>query len=795
MTVALQVWDDANGVWVDKTANCVALRRRLRANALEELSGELVKDVVAVGQKIRMLEDNTVVFEGLVYEVDRSHRRGEPESCSFKAYDMLIMYDRHVVYRSYPTGTKAGEIIRDLASLESGVDVSNVDDGDSLLSPWTIENQKALDVMKSVARGTNYWLRMKPGMMLYFKPKQVGTSKGIINDTMALDAEYSEDRWKLKNRVIYVGADGEILADVSEGAGDLPIVVHDPSLTDPNEAQRRANIRLALNKEYGRSLRVTIHKNDLASLGLDLGDTVIIQLPSIGVYDLLDIGVTCDNVLDKIYINGEDYTPQSSSLGNWQVADFLEVEKAGKIVIAVACHNADTTSPAGLLLRIRDINGNTLFNGSDLSNVKVYFSTTPDPPSPDWYKPDYDDSAWANATQLTQYGSGPWGTNVSNWDDPDAWWFWANNEGLNNTPNTQYVWFRITIENGIKFVLLGIEYEVDSFRRILEFGGRKELLEDWLDEKIGGDVSRRFGQLMTLPEEASAAAYSLEAAIRIQAEPRYSVYFNKPPLSLYNAQNIMLDDSGYAQLVSGATSGSFEAQITPPSELFVNWLEAYWRAELGAGSLTVRVLRGDDSEIAVITDQPEYSYRFPREPVMDGGLTEKAASGWGASGATVSDARLGIIHAWCLKLLPNTLGTDGEIFYPSAKNWGKDLSWAKWLRLYLYGDEPNAQDIAVKIRLHTSATDYFEATLTVKSKTWRKYEIDMATLTQVGTPSLSNINWISIISPYTLLIDSDYVFLPATRELLRLKFELSRVNAADASPKVRLVKLVWKEET
>ncbi len=632
MTVALQVWDDATSTWVDKTSNCVALKRSLRANALESLDGEFVRDEVAVMQKIRLLEDNQVVFEGIVYEVDKKHRRGDVERCGFKAYDNLILYDRHVVYRSYSTGTYAGDIIKDLASLESGVDVTNVDNGDQLLSPWTIENQKALDVMKSVARGTNYWLRMKPGLMLYFKPKQVGTPVATIDSSIVMDAEYSEDRWKLKNRVIYVGKDGEILADVSEGAGDLPVVVHDPFLTDRNEAQRRANIRLALNKEYGRSLRITIHKDDLKALGLDLGDTATINLPSVG---------------------------------------------------------------------------------------------------------------------------------VSNTD----------------------------------MVLLGIEYEVDGFRRVLEFGGRKELLEDWLDEKIGGDVAARFGQKVDVPEYISTVTYELEAAIRIQAEPRYSVYFNKPPITLYNAQNIILDDSGYAQLVSGATSGSFEAQITPPSELFVNWLEAYWRAELGAGSLTVRVLRGDDSEIAAITDQPEYLYRFPREPVMDGGLTEKAASGWGASGATVSDARLGIIHAWCLKLLPDTLGTDGEIFYPSGKNWAKDLSWAKWLRLYLYGDEPNAQDIAVKIRLHTSATDYFEATLTVKSKTWRKYEIDMATLTQVGTPSLSNINWISIISPYTLLIDSDYVFLPATRELLRLKFELSRVNAADASPKVRLVKLVWKEET
>ena len=118
----------------------------------------------------------------------------------------------------------------------------------------------------------------------------------VIDESIVLDAEYSEDRWKLKNRVIYVGADGEILADVSEGRGDLPVVVHDPYLTDPKEAERRANIRLALNKEYGRSLRITMHQSDFKNLGIDLGDTCTINLPSIGLSgeDMILLGIEYD---------------------------------------------------------------------------------------------------------------------------------------------------------------------------------------------------------------------------------------------------------------------------------------------------------------------------------------------------------------------------------------------------------------------------------------------------------------------------------------------------------------------
>jgi len=163
MALTLEVYDSESSTWLDKTGSCMGLRRRIRSNGLEELDGELVKDAVSVGQEIRLKEDGTIIFEGIVYEVDREHRRRDVERCGFKAYDKLILWDRHVVYRAYPTGTKAGEIIRDLASLEDiPINLSGVEDGDSLLSPWEIQNEKALDVMKSVARGTNYWLRMKP---------------------------------------------------------------------------------------------------------------------------------------------------------------------------------------------------------------------------------------------------------------------------------------------------------------------------------------------------------------------------------------------------------------------------------------------------------------------------------------------------------------------------------------------------------------------------------------------------------------------------------------------------------
>jgi len=456
----------------------------------------------------------------------------------------------------------------------------------------------------------------------------------VIDDSIVLDAEYSEDRWRLKNRVIYVGASGEVLADVSEGTGDLPVVVHDPFLTDPHEAKRRANIRLALNKEYGRSLRITMHQKDFKDLGIDLGDTCTINLPSVGL-------------------------------------------------------------------------------------------------------------------------------------------------------------------SGVNMVLLGIEYDPRSLRYRLEFGGRKELLEDWLDEQIGGDVARRFGEAMTLPEQTSTLTYSLEAITRIQGESRYVRYWNKPPLTLYNAQNVQLNDHGWAELTSGATGGSFEVKILPPSEMFIGFMDVTWSLDKGDGDATITILRSDDSTVKQISgeDVDEGEYWFDRLPRREGEWFEETASKWGKLGGDVSDVTLGILHPQNLKLTPNILGKYMRAIYPSSRDAGWDLSWAKYMRLYLYGDHPEAKDFKVKIRLHTDANNYYEGTVTVKHGTWKKYEVLISSLSQVGSPNLSNINYISISTPYELLIDGDYVFLPLTRELVRVKFELSRSSPDMDSPKIRWVKIGWREGT
>mgnify|MGYP000754715387 CR=1 FL=1 len=342
-------------------------------------------------------------------------------------------------------------------------------------------------------------------------------------------------------------------------------------------------------------------------------------------------------------------------------------------------------------------------------------------------------------------------------------------------------------------IILGIEYEFGVKPKVrLKLGGQHQLLEELLSEKIGGDVAARFGKAITIPEQTSTLAYSLDKIARIQADSKHVLYVNKPPLTLYNAQNVALNPSGEAELISGATEGSFETRVLPPSELFVNWVKAEWISENPAGEISVQFLNADGEQIDQVYNAYEAQfYRFKKWPQEYGSFTYKKSENWGSSNASVSEERMGVLHGYCLKLTPNNLGSDGEIYYPLTKDLSLDLSWARWLRLYLYADHED--DVTIKIRLHQDESNYYQASLIVKAKEWRKYEINTTSLSQVGSPSLSSINWISIIAPYPILIDSDYIFLPAIRELLRVKFALKRDSPDDPSPKIKLIKVVWRE--
>jgi len=630
MALQILLYRAASDYW-DAADKCLRLIHDFKLRELEQARFMLMLDdpswqldYVKTGNKVKVRRGGKTIFEGLIYE--RVLRQSIGVECEITAYTSLIRYERHVVYRFYQAGTRAGDIIRDLASLEPGIDTSNVDDGDSLLSPWEIENQPALQVMLSVARGTNYWLRMKPGGVLCFKPKVVGASRAVIGEADVLSAQYSEDRWELKNRVIYVGAGGQVLADISEGDGSLPVVVHDPFLADREEAERRSRVRLMLSREYGRELIVEMPLSAFESLNLDLGDTVAIRLPKLGIGD-------------------ED------------------------------------------------------------------------------------------------------------------------------------------------MVVLGIEYDLERLRARLRIGGMHQLFEEFLAERIGGDVAARFGQAVKIPELISAIYASVDAAnlaLRLQADARTLRLCNKPPLMLESSQNVVLDENGYARLIAGATQGSFESSCLPRSELFSRWLRIHYDCDAGGGEVKADLMRADGSIIAS-NIPPDYDISYL--PSEMGWWTEQNASEWGVYGGSLEDSRNAVIGYWSIKAAKT--GSAMRIYYPSTMDAGWSISKYKYMAIYLYSEN---DDPDLKIRLKQDDDNYLEAVINHSGGAWKKYQIIISTMSKIGNPNLDAINWLEIETDLPrIYIDSDYVFIPASRELLKLKFTLTRSSPSMASPTVKLIKFIWRE--
>ncbi len=279
--MSLSVERYAGDSWEDITGSILRLTHSLTVRELEKLEMEMAGVALDVGERVRLLRNSTPVFEGVIYERERIRREIAIARCL--AYSELILYENHIIYRNYTTGTTAGEIIRDLAELVEGVETSNVEDGPALKSDWLIQNETSLEIMRRTAKGTNHLLRMKPGRKLYFTAKTIGTPNFTLEESSIISAQYTEDRWRLRNKVIYVGSGGTILAEASEPPADLPLIVHDPFLTDPEEAMRRATIRLEMCREYGRQLNVELHGKLSETLNMDVGATVRVNLPSLGI--------------------------------------------------------------------------------------------------------------------------------------------------------------------------------------------------------------------------------------------------------------------------------------------------------------------------------------------------------------------------------------------------------------------------------------------------------------------------------------------------------------------------------
>ena len=126
------------------------------------------------------------------------------------------------------------------------------------------------------------------------------------------------------------------------------------------------------------------------------------------------------------------------------------------------------------------------------------------------------------------------------------------------------------------------------------------------------------------------------------------------------------------------------------------------------------------------------------------------------------------------------------LIWPKTRDAGFDI--LRYFRIYFYTF--NTHNITIK--LAQDADNYLSATISNEGGLWRRWDISTASMTRTGNPT--KMNWLEITTDApTLLIDSDYLFYPAGREKLILKFNLSRPDTNAASPKILSAKFVWRE--
>jgi alpha-L-rhamnosidase len=116
--------------------------------------------------------------------------------------------------------------------------------------------------------------------------------------------------------------------------------------------------------------------------------------------------VTGDDVAD-VWVNGVLVSASPRVADSWRTAAVVDLTgrlRAGSNTIAIAGQNT-SQSPTGVIAKLTIADGQTV--GTDAT-----WKASQSGPS-GWEQPGFDDSGWAQARALADYGSGPWGSSVA----------------------------------------------------------------------------------------------------------------------------------------------------------------------------------------------------------------------------------------------------------------------------------------------------------------------------------------------------------------------------------------------
>jgi hypothetical protein len=344
-----------------------------------------------------------------------------------------------------------------------------------------------------------------------------------------------------------------------------------------------------------------------------------------------------------------------------------------------------------------------------------------------------------------------------------------------------------------------IEYDPRRLQYTLTLGGKLEFFEDYLSEALGGDAAARFGPRPSIVGEIADLRSTLFLTQKVTASSyRYVTYWNRRPVTLHGGQNVTINPvTGMVELASGFTSGYAEVRFLPPTETFRRWGYVEWISYPESGTITVKVM---DPQGNVLAQKPDSNLagwhltkrlRLRRWPGRAQEITRRPANRrWAGINAEVFASNGGIVSGSCIGMRLTGTGA-GEMVYqlPSAT----DFSWARFATFFLYAFSLNT---TVKLRLYNNPSNYYEGTVAVtEPDVWKEYVLDVSTFSRIGSPGLSNVTQIGIVSDGPILFDVDYLLHQYVRGQLVMRFELSRTSPTAESPKISSVSIVYEEVT
>jgi len=120
--------------------------------------------------------------------------------------------------------------------------------------------------------------------------------------------------------------------------------------------------------------------------------------------------------------------------------------------------------------------------------------------------------------------------------------------------------------------------------------------------------------------------------------------------------------------------------------------------------------------------------------------TEGVASEWGGSPAPTDETNRVKVGSYSLLINPQ-IGSDG-VWYPSGKNWARDLQGFNKIHLWVWRLSPSFSEY-LRIRFYTSAGNYHTYTSpALPDNAWTELDVPFSSFSAVGSPSWSNINWL-----------------------------------------------------